>query len=111
MTLCAALPVLVLLIAVVVRLLQFIRWIWRHDDILRGERPHFMGLVLALMFSMAAASEILPFQPFKTLAELNPVPGWMRGQGYIFFLVVLAVLSLVCIRKPRATIWHGRGRL
>ena len=49
------LALVVPLVAVVIQLLRLFHWRFRADPQTRGERPHFTGPVLALLFSALAA--------------------------------------------------------
>lgn len=86
------LAVVIPLVTVAVHLAQLLRWSFNADKATRGERPHFTGPVLALMFSVLAASDFTSYEPMRTIAELNPVP--MAARAYFTVaMLVLAVLS------------------
>ncbi|MFY0478427.1 hypothetical protein [Achromobacter marplatensis] len=86
------LAVAIPLITVAVRVAQLLRWAFHADPATRGERPRFTGPVLALLFSVLAASDFTSYEPMRTIAELNPVP--MAARAYFTVaMLVLAVLS------------------
>ncbi|WMD22103.1 hypothetical protein RAS12_06935 [Achromobacter seleniivolatilans] len=76
------------LIAVAVQLVRLIHWAFWAPPETRGERPHFTGPVLALIFSTLAASDFLSFEPFVSLSEMNPVPLSARAYLTVGFLAL-----------------------
>ncbi|CUJ42805.1 hypothetical protein O9570_06800 [Achromobacter xylosoxidans] len=86
------LALVVPLVAVVIQLLRLFHWRFRADPQARGERPHFTGPVLALLFSALAASDFIGYEPFPTLSRLNPVPLGARA----YFTVVMLALAVWC---------------
>ncbi|MFY2816536.1 hypothetical protein ACOTD0_01410 [Achromobacter xylosoxidans] len=86
------LALVVPLVAVVIQLLRLFHWRFRADPQTRGERPHFTGPVLALLFSALAASDFIGHEPFPTLSRLNPVPLGARA----YFTVAMLALAVWC---------------
>ena len=80
------------LFAVTIQLIRFIHWFVWADKGARGERPHFTGPVLALIFSSLAASDFVGYEPFLTLSVLNPVPIEARA----YFTVAMLALAVWC---------------
>ena len=67
-------------------------------------------LALALVFSLLAASEILPFHPIlDRIHELNPVPPWAT-EYYVVALLGLMVLSWVYGGRVKHWLWNGLRR-
>ena len=92
-----ALFVLLLAVAIplatlVVQLFRLMQWMSRGNDPTRGDRPHFTGPVLALLFSTLAASDFTNYEPLRTIAQINPVPLAARAY-FTVTMLVLAVLS------------------
>ena len=88
-----ALAVGVAVLVVAIQVLRFIYWGYWADDATHGERPHFTGPLLALLFSLLAASEILPLHPvMDRIHDLNPVPPWAI-EYYVVAMLALMVLS------------------
>ena len=87
-----ALAVGVAVLVVAIQVLRFIYWGYWADDATHGERPHFTGPLLALLFSLLAASEILPLHPvMDRIHDLNPVPPWAI-EYYVVAMLALMVL-------------------
>ncbi|AMG46437.1 hypothetical protein [Achromobacter ruhlandii] len=102
-----ALAVGVAVLVVAIQLLRFIHWGYWADDATHGERPHFTGPLLALAFSLLAASEILPFHPiFDRIHALNPVPPWAT-EYYVVAMLGLMVLSWVYGCRVKNRLWNG----
>lgn len=59
------LAVAVPLLAVAIQLLRFINWAVFAEKPARGERPHFTGPVLALIFALLAAPDLLQISEFS----------------------------------------------
>ncbi|WP_025138597.1 hypothetical protein [Achromobacter sp. DH1f] len=95
------------LVAVVIQLFRLIHWQLRADPQTRGERPHFTGPVLAMLFSALAASDFIGFEPFKTVSELNPVPLDARA----YFTVAMLALAVWCWAYAGAIRTRMRGML
>lgn len=92
-----ALFVLLLAVAIplatlVVQLFRLMQWMSRGNDPTRGDRPHFTGPALALLFSTLAASDFTNYEPLRTIAQINPVPLAARAY-FTVTMLVLAVLS------------------
>lgn len=105
-----ALAVGVAVLGVAIQVLRFIHWGYWADDATHGERPHFTGPLLALVFSLLAASEILPFHPIlDRIHELNPVPPWAT-EYYVVALLGLMVLSWVYGGRVKHWLWNGLRR-
>ncbi|MGY6270567.1 hypothetical protein ACXIUT_12810 [Achromobacter denitrificans] len=86
------LAVVIPLCAVAIQLARFVHWSVWADKPSRGERPHFTGPVLALVFSTLAASDFLPYEPLSTLSAHNPVPIEARA----YFTVAMLGLAVWC---------------
>ena len=86
------LALVVPLVAVVIQLLRWCHWYFRADPRTRGDRPHFTGLALSLLFSALAASDFIGYEPFPTLSRLNPVP--LEARAY--FTVAMLALAVWC---------------
>lgn len=102
-----ALVVGVAALVVAIQVLRFIYWGYWADDATHGERPHFTGPLLALAFSLLAASEILPFHPvLDRIHELNPVPPWATAY-YVVAMLALMVLSWIHGGRIKNRLWQG----
>ncbi|MEN5065657.1 hypothetical protein [Achromobacter aegrifaciens] len=86
------LAVVIPLFAVAIQLSRFIHWSFWADKTTRGERPHFTGPVLALIFSTLAASDFVGYEPFLTISAMNPVPIEARA----YFTVAMLALAVWC---------------
>lgn len=86
------LAVVIPVIALLVRLVELARWTRQPDTAARGERPHFTGPLLTLFFSCLAISDFTDYEPFRTIAQMNPVPLAARAY-FTVAMLVLAVLS------------------
>ncbi|MDF8361072.1 hypothetical protein [Achromobacter anxifer] len=101
------LAVVIPLFAVVVQLSRYIHWSFWADKTTRGERPHFTGPVLALIFSSLAASDFVGYEPFATISALNPVP--LEGRAY--FTVAMLALAVWCWAYGRSIRDRALGML
>jgi len=95
---------LIPLVAVGIQLARWVHWRFLADPQARGERPHFTGPVLALIFSTLAATDFLGFEPFVTLSRLNPIPESARA----YFTVAMLALGVWC--WAYASVIRGRLR-
>jgi hypothetical protein len=86
------LAVVIPLIALMVRVVELVRWQTQPYSPTRGERPRFAGPLLTLLFSCLAVSDFTNYEPFRTIAEMNPVPLSARAY-FTVAMLVLAVLS------------------
>ena len=86
------LAVVIPLFAVTIQLSRFIHWSFWADKATRGDRPHFTGPVLALIFSTLAASDFVGYEPFLTISAMNPVPIEARA----YFTVAMLALAVWC---------------
>ena len=107
-----ALAVGVAVLVVALQVLRFIYWGYWADDATHGERPHFTGPLLALLFSLLAASEILPLHPvMDRIHDLNPVPPWAI-EYYVVAMLALMVLSWIHGGRIKNRLWNALlGRL
>lgn len=107
-----ALAVGVAVLVVAIQVLRFIYWGYWADDATHGERPHFTGPLLALLFSLLAASEILPLHPvMDRIHDLNPVPPWAI-EYYVVAMLALMVLSWIHGGRIKNRLWNALlGRL
>ena len=107
-----ALAVGVAVLVVAIQVLRFIYWGYWADDATHGERPHFTGPLLALLFSLLAASEILPLHPvMDRIHDLNPVPPWAI-EYYVVAMLALMVLSWIHGGRLKNRLWNALlGRL
>lgn len=102
------LAVAIPLLTVAMQLLRLFRWSFLDDRASRGERPHFTGPVLALLFSGLAASDFTSYEPMRTIAELNPVPLAARAY-FTVTMLVLAVLSWAYGGAVKKRLLHRLG--
>lgn len=107
-----ALAVGVAVLVVAIQVLRFIYWGYWADDATHGERPHFTVPLLALLFSLLAASEILPLHPvMDRIHDLNPVPPWAI-EYYVVAMLALMVLSWIHGGRIKNRLWNALlGRL
>lgn len=107
-----ALAVGVAVLVVAIQVLRFIYWGYWADDATHGERPHFTGPLLALVFCLLAASEILPLHPvMDRIHDLNPVPPWAI-EYYVVAMLALMVLSWIHGGRIKNRLWNALlGRL
>lgn len=107
-----ALVVGVAVLVVAIQVLRFIYWGYWADDATHGERPHFTGPLLALVFCLLAASEILPLHPvMDRIHDLNPVPPWAI-EYYVVAMLALMVLSWIYGGRLKNRLWNALlGRL
>ncbi|HIE0125330.1 TPA: hypothetical protein ACXI73_000383 [Stenotrophomonas maltophilia] len=89
MVLCICLP----FAATAIQLFRLV-WFLTGEKRERGKRPRFTGLVLAMLFSSLAATEILHVEPFLSLRYLNPVPPEHRD-AFVIGMLVLALVAWI----------------
>lgn len=102
----------VAVLVVAIQVLRLIYWGYWADDATHGERPHFTGPLLALVFCLLAASEILPLHPvMDRIHDLNPVPPWAI-EYYVVAMLALMVLSWIYGGRLKNRLWNALlGRL
>ncbi len=76
--------------------IQLFRLVWflTGEKKERGKRPRFTGLVLAMLFSSLAATEVLDVEPFLSLRYLNPVLPEHRD-AFVIGMLVLALVAWI----------------